>query len=195
MSRCHGVRISQPPVVTAMVCSYWAESRLSAVTTVQLSSRNRISAVPSLIIGSMVRGMPSRKRMPRPRRPTWFMWGSSCSSCPMPWPPSSRTTRLTMVLRELLDGRSDVTEAFPGSHLGDPSFQAFPGDVQEFSGPWRDVAHRVHVASVADPTPQCGSDVYAHDVSISQPPRPRNAVDDLLIDRGTNGAGEWWHRG
>src|SRR5215208_893304 len=92
MSRCQGVRISHPLDVTAMVCSYWAESLLSAVTTVQPSFRKRISGVPSLIIGSMVNVMPARKRMPRSRRPKWFMWGSSCSAWPTPWSPNSRTT-------------------------------------------------------------------------------------------------------
>src|SRR5215211_7022739 len=73
MSSCQGVRISHPLDVTAMVCSYWAESLLSAVSTVQPSFRKRISGVPSLIIGSMVNVMPPRKRMPRSRRPKWFM--------------------------------------------------------------------------------------------------------------------------
>src|SRR5215211_3065197 len=42
---------------------------------------------------------------------------------------------VTIVLRELLDGGSDVTEALSWSHLGDPGFQALPGDVQECTGP------------------------------------------------------------
>jgi hypothetical protein len=78
---------------------------------------------------------------------------------------------VTMVLRELLDGRSDVTEALPCSHLGDPGFQALPGDIQEFAGPQREVADRVRVASIADPTAQRGADAYTHDVPTMSPSR------------------------
>ena len=102
---------------------------------------------------------------------------------------------VTVVLREFLDGRSDVTEALPWSRLGDPGLKALPGDIQEFARPRRDVADREREARIADPTAQRGADVYPHDVSISQPPRPRNAVDDLFVDRGTDGAGKGGYRG
>jgi hypothetical protein len=90
---------------------------------------------------------------------------------------------ITVIFCELLDGRSYVTKALSGTDLEDPGLQALPDDVQEFARPWRDLADRVRIAGIADPTAQRGADVYAHDVPISQPPRTRNTVDDLLIDR------------
>src|SRR5918998_2620419 len=97
---------------------------------------------------------------------------------------------VTVVLRELLDSRSYVTEALAWAYLGDPGLQALPGDVQEFACPWRDVAYRVRVAGIADPTIQCGPGVNAHDIPSSQPPRPRDPVDYLLVDRRTDSSGE-----
>jgi hypothetical protein len=97
---------------------------------------------------------------------------------------------VTVVFRELLDGRPYVTEVLPGFHLGYPGLQTLPGDVQEIADLRREVADRVRVAGIAYPTAQRGADVYPHDVPISQPPRTRNAVDYLLVDRGTDGARE-----
>src|SRR5690606_10358348 len=53
------VRISTPPAVTATVCSHCAESFRSLVTTVQPSGSRRVCRLPSLIIGSMVKVIPS----------------------------------------------------------------------------------------------------------------------------------------
>ena len=97
---------------------------------------------------------------------------------------------VTVVLSEFLDGRSDVTEVLPWSHLGDSGLQAIPGDFQKFSGSRRDVADRVRVTRIADPTAQRGAYVYTHDIPVSQSPRAWNAVDDLLVDGRTDGAGK-----
>src|SRR5919106_3754182 len=47
------VRTSGPLSVTATVCSKWADSDRSLVTTVQPSSRVSVSAAPALTMGSM----------------------------------------------------------------------------------------------------------------------------------------------
>src|SRR5471032_1365506 len=61
--RNHG-RVSTlgPVSVTAMVCSQCEEIFPSRVTTVQPSGSTSTSCVPKLIIGSMARTIPGRKR-------------------------------------------------------------------------------------------------------------------------------------
>ena len=51
------------------VCSHCADNLRSLVTTVQPSGSTLVCRVPSLIIGSMVKVMPSRSTMPWPGRP------------------------------------------------------------------------------------------------------------------------------
>ena len=63
------VRISTPSRVTATVCSHCADNLRSLVTTVQPSGSNLVWRAPSLIIGSMVKVMPSFSTMPSPGRP------------------------------------------------------------------------------------------------------------------------------
>src|SRR5664280_2778975 len=55
------VNTSGPSSVTAMVCSKWADSRPSAVTTLHPSSRSRVAGPPALTIGSMAKTMPDRR--------------------------------------------------------------------------------------------------------------------------------------
>ena len=86
------VKISQPALVTPMVCSNWADSERSRVTAVQPSDSTFTCGRPRLIIGSTVKNMPGRSTMPSPGRPTWTMFGSSWNSLPRPWPQKSRTT-------------------------------------------------------------------------------------------------------
>src|ERR1051325_5471614 len=52
----------------ATVCSKWAESEPSSVTTVHLSSRVRMSAPPRFTIGSMAMVIPGTRRGARPAR-------------------------------------------------------------------------------------------------------------------------------
>src|SRR5690606_2866688 len=63
------VRISTPSAVTTTVCSHCAESERSLVTTVQPSGNTRVWRLPALIIGSMVKVMPSCSTTPSPGRP------------------------------------------------------------------------------------------------------------------------------
>ena len=53
------VRTSQPAAVTTSVCSNWAVRRRSTVTAVQPSSQRSCSHAPIVIIGSIVKVMPS----------------------------------------------------------------------------------------------------------------------------------------
>jgi glutamate formiminotransferase/formiminotetrahydrofolate cyclodeaminase len=59
------MRAGAPFSPTATVCSKWADSDPSSVTTVHLSSSVRISGPPTLTIGSMARVMPGISRAPR----------------------------------------------------------------------------------------------------------------------------------
>src|SRR5215472_6767942 len=63
------VRISGSPLVIRTVCSKCADGSPSAVHTVQPSSSNRTSDVPTLIIGSMASVMPAFNFGPLPRLP------------------------------------------------------------------------------------------------------------------------------
>jgi hypothetical protein len=63
------VRISTPSRVTAIVCSNWADSEWSRVMTVHPSPSTFDAAPPMLIIGSMVKVMPSRSSRPVPGLP------------------------------------------------------------------------------------------------------------------------------
>src|SRR5690606_22934455 len=53
------VKISQPLLVTPTVCSYWAVKDRSRVTAVQPSERTLTPGLPKLIIGSIVKIIPS----------------------------------------------------------------------------------------------------------------------------------------
>src|SRR5881296_485002 len=59
------IRGSPPFSTIATVCSKWADSDPSSVTTVHLSSRVRISGPPTFTIGSMAMVMPGISRGPR----------------------------------------------------------------------------------------------------------------------------------
>src|ERR1700738_58381 len=52
------VRISGPSLVIRTVCSKWGDRAASTVRTVHPSSRQRSSALPMLIIGSIASVMP-----------------------------------------------------------------------------------------------------------------------------------------
>ena len=78
--------------MTATVCSKWAESEPSAVTTVHPSPRTRVASSPRFSIGSTATTSPGRSSGPRPGGPQFWMNGSSCIERPIPWPPYSRTT-------------------------------------------------------------------------------------------------------
>src|SRR5579864_62617 len=80
------VRTSQPPSVTATVCSKWADGRPSAVRTVQPSRSTTTSDPPMLTIGSIASVIPGRSTSPAPRRPKLGTCGSSCSRRPTPCP-------------------------------------------------------------------------------------------------------------
>ena len=63
------VSTSWPSGVTRIVCSHCADSEWSAVTIVHPSARQRIAALPALIIGSMVKIIPGSSTAPVPARP------------------------------------------------------------------------------------------------------------------------------
>src|ERR1041384_2471914 len=63
------VRISGSSFVIRTVCSKCADGRPSPVHTVQPSSSNRTSEVPTLIIGSMARVIPAFNFGPLPHLP------------------------------------------------------------------------------------------------------------------------------
>src|ERR1043166_164729 len=65
---CH-VKISGFSLVIKTVCSKWADRRPSAVRTVQPSSSNLTSEVPTLIIGSIASVIPAFNLGPLPRLP------------------------------------------------------------------------------------------------------------------------------
>ena len=65
----HGVRIRKPLSVTATMCSHCADKERSLVTTVQPSASCRMSRLPALSMGSMVKTMPASSLSPSPRRP------------------------------------------------------------------------------------------------------------------------------
>ena len=58
------VNISNPDEVTPMLCSNCAEKLLSLVTAVQPSDKTLTSCFPKLIIGSIVKNIPSSKITP-----------------------------------------------------------------------------------------------------------------------------------
>src|SRR5688572_8251954 len=63
------VRTSGPSSVTAMVCSTWADRLPSRVTTVQPSSRVRVSGPPTFTMGSTANTIPARSSGPFPGGP------------------------------------------------------------------------------------------------------------------------------
>src|SRR5258706_1255185 len=63
------VSTSKPSSVTRMVCSHWAEREWSAVTIVQPSPSWRMSRLPALIIGSIVKVIPASRFWPWLARP------------------------------------------------------------------------------------------------------------------------------
>ena len=86
------VRISGSDPVMSTVCSKWADSEPSCVTTVQLSFNNFTSGKPALTIGSIAMVMPGfnlSRHFPSTKLGTC---GSSWTDRPTPCPTNSRTT-------------------------------------------------------------------------------------------------------
>ena len=77
------VRISGPLSVTAMVCSKWAASEPSRVTTVQPSAETSDVAAARASASARSRGTgPGSSCMPVGRVPKFGTWGSSCIDGP-----------------------------------------------------------------------------------------------------------------
>ena len=66
MWRVDSVKISTPVSVTPIVCSNCADRLLSRVTAVQPSLRIFVPKWPALIIGSIVKNIPSSRIRPVP---------------------------------------------------------------------------------------------------------------------------------
>src|SRR4028118_421933 len=159
--------------------------------------------------------MPSRSRSQCPRFPQCATGGPSGSSLPPPPPPLPSPPAVasllplpaaavspelpyhavTMRLRHLLDRRPHVPEPPTGPHLRHASLQAPHGNVQQLPGRRGDLPDRVRVAGVADPAAERSPHVDADHVPAAQLSARRDAVDDLLVYRGADGAGEGRHRG
>src|SRR3990170_759863 len=86
------VSTSGPDSVTATVCSKCAARLPSSVTAVQRSASTRTPQCPIVTIGSIASTIPGRRSGPFPGSPKFGIWGSSCSSRPMPCPTNARTT-------------------------------------------------------------------------------------------------------
>ena len=97
--------------------------------------------------------------------------------------------RVALAFGEALDGKADVAQmdarldhadAVPHGLVGDAA-QAFGGD--------RAFAHHEHAAGVAVPGVFDDGDVNVHHIALFQRFFIRNAVADLVVDRGANGFG------
>src|SRR5262249_1419909 len=90
------VKISGSPLVIRTVCSKWADSEPSIVTTVQPSFNIFISGQPAFTIGSMAIVMPGFSlgefRLSSSGSSKFGTCGSSCIVRPTPCPTNSRTT-------------------------------------------------------------------------------------------------------
>jgi hypothetical protein len=92
----------------------------------------------------------------------------------------------------LLDGVPDVAEVRAGPHLGDAEPQALEGDLAQAPGEDAAVAvtaDQEHPAGVAVVAVLDHRDVQIDDVALLERLVARNAVTDLVIDRGADGLG------
>jgi hypothetical protein len=92
----------------------------------------------------------------------------------------------------LLDGMPDVAEVRAGPHLGDAEPQALVGDLAQAPGEDAAVAvttDQEHPAGVAVVAVLDHRDVQIDDVALLERLVTRNAVTDLVIDRGADRLG------
>src|SRR6266705_2955608 len=86
----------------------------------------------------------------------------------------------------LLDRRADVTEKSPGTHLTDAEPHALVSGLAQPFCLDRRFADVVHAAGIAVKTVLDHGDVDVQDVARLEHALPRNAVADLVVDRGAD---------
>ena len=176
----------------ATVCSKWAARLPSAVTTVHLSSRVRVAGLPAVIIGSIASVIPSSRRGPRvaarrssaPAAPR----GTGSRSRDPPAPAPRRIPPLRPPSAPRARCRRRDCRAAPGRcpRPGDSCVTS-----QQALGLGRDLSDRQRRGRVGVQPVELHAHVHAHDAALRQhPPGGRNAVHDLVVDRGAEGLGE-----
>ena len=104
----------------------------------------------------------------------------------MPWPQNSRTTREAVLLGVGLDRGADVAEAAAGPHLADAEPHALVGHLDQAPRLDARLADVEHAAGVAVVAVLDDGDVDVQDVARLEHPLARDAVADLVVDRGAD---------
>ena len=140
---------------------------------------------PRLIIGSMVKVMPARRRSPAPGLPKCGTAGAVWNMRPMPWPTKCAHHRAAARLDEALDRRADVADARAGAHPAMPRHSE-----REVTSTRRCArsASRSPTKNVRDVSPWKPSSIGRHvdvdDVAVAQHAlRLGDAVADDLVHR------------
>ena len=97
--------------------------------------------------------------------------------------------RVALAFGKTLDRKADVAQVNAGFHHPDAVPHGLIGDAAQAFGGNRAFAHHEHAAGVAVPGVFDDGDVDVHHVAFFQRLVIRNAVANLVVDRGANGLG------
>ena len=104
----------------------------------------------------------------------------------MPWPQNSRTTEKPSLSAKAWIAVPDVAEARARPDLLDAAPHRLIGELAQALGGDRTFADDEHAAGVAVPAVLDDGDVDVDDVAVLQRPLVRDAVADLVVDRGAD---------
>ena len=151
---------------------------------VQPSPVSRISRRPALIIGSIVKIMPGTELFERARPAVVQHLRLLVEVRADAVAAELAHHREAGALGEVLDRVADVAQAHAGLDLDDAVPHRLVGDLAQALGGDRAFADDEHAAGVAVPAVLDDGDVDVDDVAVLQRPVVRDAVADLVVDRG-----------
>ena len=174
----------------AMVCSKWADSEPSAVTTPHPSSSTLVLCVPTLTMGSMANTMPGFSFGPFARvavvRDTRLLVHGGADG--VTFVPTH--DRVTGVFRDHLHGVADVGQAVAVDHLRDRRVEGRLGHVHQPLRLGVDLADAGGERGIAVPALDDRAAVDADDVAVLQAIRAGDAVHDHVVGRRADDRGE-----
>ena len=169
---------------TTSVCSNWAVRRRSTVTAVQPSSHRSCSHAPIVIIGSMVKVMPSSIDAVEARLVVVGHVQVGVELLADPVADEAAHHAEAVALGMLLDGPADLVEGSARAHDRDGALEALAGDLDEAAALVVDVADQEGGVGVAVDAVEVDRDVEVADVAVDQRAVVGDAVADHLVDRG-----------
>ena len=169
--------------MTAIVCSKWAASEPSRVTTVQPSGRTATSPLPSVSIGSIARQMPGSELHAADARPVvrdlWLLVHLGPDSVADELANDAVAAgRATSSIAAEMSPRSP-----PGMAAAIPGHHRQPGRVDELAHLRGGLADDERPSPVAVPAVEDRAGIDRHDLALPDRALAGDPVDDLIVDR------------